>query len=125
MNLLPCPFCGTAPISEPVDSSWVVGCTNENCHASPVVVAGRTEEIAKTRWNGRAPGLPLEVVLSEENDRLITAIKPFAEVARHDIGEDEADSDLYRPMTNHNKAPHLTVGDFRRALDAIAKAETK
>lgn len=47
------------------------------------------------------------------------ALRPFAAVAAADIGSDEADGDLFSPI-NHNRAPRLTVGDFRRALAALS-----
>lgn len=50
----------------------------------------------------------------------VEALEPFAEVAEHDIGEDEHDADRFRPMSQHNHAPLLTVGDFRRARAARA-----
>jgi hypothetical protein len=52
---------------------------------------------------------------------LLEALKPFAAVAQHDIGDDEADRDLFRPI-GHNHAPLLTVGHLRAALAAVAKA---
>jgi hypothetical protein len=60
--------------------------------------------------------------LVEQRDALRDALEPFAAVAEHDIGEGEADIDLFRPM-NHNRAPLLTVGDLRRARAALAKLE--
>lgn len=51
------------------------------------------------------------------------ALEPFARVAEHDIGESEADSDFFMPMKTYNRAPLLTVGDFRNALALRAKAE--
>lgn len=53
---------------------------------------------------------------------LIEALEPFAAVAERDIGSDETDQDIYRPA-NFNHAPKLTVGAFRRALAALAKAK--
>lgn len=49
-------------------------------------------------------------------ERLEKALKPFAAIAEHDIGDDETDADRYQIMQRHNRAPHLTVGDFRAAL---------
>jgi hypothetical protein len=52
--------------------------------------------------------------------RLREALEPFAKVAEHDIGEDEADSDDYRPMTARwARAANIKVGDFRRARQAL------
>lgn len=54
--------------------------------------------------------------------RLREALEPFARVAEHDIGESESDVDRFRPMTaGNNRAPLLTVGDFRRARAALAE----
>lgn len=50
------------------------------------------------------------------------ALKPFAEVANKDVGMDEGDSDMYRPMSPRNaRAPLLTVGDLRRAARLITE----
>lgn len=54
--------------------------------------------------------------LRQQQAELMRALEPFALVAQHDIGEDEADHDLHRHMDKHNRAPRLTVGDFRRAF---------
>lgn len=51
----------------------------------------------------------------QQQAELLRALEPFALVAEHDIGEDEADHDLHRHI-KHNRAPRLTVGDFRRAF---------
>lgn len=50
---------------------------------------------------------------------LIRALEPFAKIAGHDIGEDEADTDLFRPMSRFNRVPPLTVGDLRRAYSIL------
>jgi len=48
------------------------------------------------------------------------ALEPFALVAEHDIGEDEADSDAFRPMPKpFNHAPQITVGHLRAARRAL------
>ena len=46
--------------------------------------------------------------------KLEEGLKPFAECAEHDIGEDEADNDPFRNCT-HNRAPRIIVGHLRRA----------
>lgn len=49
------------------------------------------------------------------------ALEPFAMVAEHDISEDEADSDPFRPMPKpFNHAPQITVGHIRAARRALA-----
>lgn len=56
--------------------------------------------------------------------KAVEVLRPFADVADHDIGSDEADSDTFRPMTNHNIAAKITVGDMRRArtfLESLSK----
>ncbi|HEY8353810.1 MAG TPA: hypothetical protein VIK69_02195 [Methylophilaceae bacterium] len=50
---------------------------------------------------------------------LVEALEPFALIAEMDIGDDETDADLFRPLT-HNYAPHITVGHLRAALKALA-----
>lgn len=56
--------------------------------------------------------------LRERNAALVEGLRPFAAVAEHDIGEDEADEDRFRPIS-HNRAPLLTVGDLRHARHLI------
>lgn len=58
--------------------------------------------------------------LEREVKRLREVIQPFADVADHDIGDDEADRDVFRPMTNHNSAAKITVGDMRAVLAALS-----
>jgi hypothetical protein len=53
--------------------------------------------------------------LRAEVEGLRAALKPFAAVATRDIGQDEGDMDYFRPAVEHNRAPRLKVGDFRRA----------
>lgn len=48
------------------------------------------------------------------------ALRPFASVAENDIGTDETDADTFRPMSRHNRAPSLMVGDLRRASRATS-----
>lgn len=64
----------------------------------------------------------LSAAIDDYNDAL-KALEPFSRVAEHDIGESEADSDFFMPMKTYNRAPLLTVGDFRNALALRAKAE--
>lgn len=54
--------------------------------------------------------------------RLIAAIMPFAAVFEKDIGVTEDDADLFQVNSN-NLAPKLTVGDFRKAFQALCEAE--
>lgn len=73
----------------------------------------RRKEFAEIKANAR---------LIAASPELLEALRPFAAIAEHDISESEADEDLFRPVSKYNHAPLLTVGDFRRALAAIAKA---
>lgn len=58
--------------------------------------------------------------LKAEVERLRGALEPFAAVAERDIGDDEADHDRYRVMSERNaRAPLLCVGHFRRARAAL------
>ncbi|MCE5190174.1 MAG: hypothetical protein LLG08_00085, partial [Actinomycetia bacterium] len=55
--------------------------------------------------------------------KLREALEPFAAVAERDIGDDEADHDRYRVMSERNaRAPLLCVGHFRRARAALGGA---
>ena len=59
-------------------------------------------------------------ILRAEIARKDEALRPFARIAEHDIGETETDTDLYRPMQPQNaRAPLPTAGDFRRARAAL------
>ena len=58
--------------------------------------------------------------LRADNEKLRAALKPFADVAENDIGDDETDADIFRPITGrYNHAPLLTVGDLRTAAAAL------
>ena len=56
---------------------------------------------------------------------LEAALEPFADVAAHDISDDEADEDIFRPMSTQKiaVAPLLTVGHLRAARAALTKGE--
>lgn len=56
---------------------------------------------------------------------LTKALKPFALVYERDISVHDADSDLFQVMHAHNRAPKLTVGDFRNAYNEWAIAEDR
>lgn len=58
--------------------------------------------------------------LSERLAGMEKALEPFADTADHDIGDDEADSDIFTPMTNHNSAAKITVGNMRAARAALS-----
>jgi len=55
--------------------------------------------------------------------KALEALEPFANVAAHDIGDDETDRDTFRPFSNPKWAavPLLSVGDLRRARAAADK----
>jgi hypothetical protein len=74
----------------------------------------------------RAAALRLDE-LERENARMRAALEPFANVAAHDIGDDETDRDAFRPFSNPKwaAAPLLTVGDLRRARAALAGSGEK
>jgi hypothetical protein len=57
-----------------------------------------------------ARALAAESRLSEA----MKVIEPFALIAEHDIGSDEADSDTYQPI-NCNTVPRISVGHLRAA----------
>lgn len=46
------------------------------------------------------------------------ALRPFAATAEVDIGLTDADDDIFQ-QSRHNRAPKITVGDFRRARRAL------
>jgi hypothetical protein len=54
---------------------------------------------------------------------LRAALEPFAIKAERDVGSDESDRDMFRPMMQHNEAPHIRVGDLRRARSALRAKE--
>lgn len=84
--------------------------------ASAALVEAEHGDLPQSPW-------PASDWAIEQIDRLTKALEPFARVAEHDIGESEADSDFFMPMKTYNRAPLLTVGDFRNALALRAKAE--
>ena len=54
-----------------------------------------------------------------ERDAARAALRPFAMVAEHDIGDSEHDNDLYVGNGGkYNRAPSLYVRHFRAALTA-------
>lgn len=59
--------------------------------------------------------------LISEMDEVLEALRPFADVADRDIGEDESDNDRFRPMFALNAAPPLLVGDLRRASTLLSR----
>lgn len=56
-ELLPCPFCGSAPVIEPWHggrpTKKMISCESTSCHVNPGVT-GETRKEAVVRWNGRA-----------------------------------------------------------------------
>lgn len=54
---------------------------------------------------------------------LVEGLQPFAEVAEHDIGDDEADADYFRPMFRVNRAPNILVGHLRAARALLARIQ--
>lgn len=82
-----------------------------------------------TGWEQGAPAGYVEeaevAALKADVERKDKALAPFDAVAERDIGDDETDADFFRPMSNHNRAPRLTVGDFRRARTARNPEEGK
>lgn len=60
---------------------------------------------------------------AEELSSVRAALKPFAAVAEHDIGESADDTDKFAPFSSsYNRAEKLTVGDLRRALAVVGKS---
>lgn len=57
--------------------------------------------------------------LQREADGMREALEPFARVAEFDTARNEADHDVFSPLTN-NTVPHITIGDLRRALAALS-----
>ena len=52
------------------------------------------------------------------------ALEPFALVAEYDIGDDETDSDAFRPMPKpFSHAPEITVGHLRAAKRALSSTD--
>lgn len=59
--------------------------------------------------------------LISEMDEVLEALRPFANVADRDIGEDESDNDRFRPMFKLNIAAPILVGDLRRASTLLSR----
>lgn len=63
------------------------------------------------------------VAAAQELSLALDALKPFAAVAEHDIGESADDTDKFTPFSSsYNRAEKLTVGDLRRALAVVGKS---
>lgn len=60
-------------------------------------------------------------LLIAERNEAREALKPFAEIAEIDIGDDETDNDRFVPMSGRNQRISCTVGMFRRA-SAVLRA---
>ncbi len=60
--------------------------------------------------------------LQREADGLREALEPFAKVAEFDTCRNEADHDVFSPLTN-NTVPHITIGDLRRAHAALSPTQ--
>jgi len=87
--------------------------------ASPLSV--ETSEAVANRFQFLVPAA--SALIRQQAARIAqleAALRPFALVAEHDIGLDEADVDRFRPMTRHNRAPLLRVGDLRAARKALS-----
>jgi hypothetical protein len=55
---------------------------------------------------------------------LIEAVKPFLAVLERDISASDRDGVIFVPkLSGNNRAPVLTVGDFRALQAALALAE--
>lgn len=106
------------------------------CDATAVATMGaavripQARKVADARLIALAPSLAATVIeqqriiaaLAEDASKaagLAAALEPFAQVAEHDIGDDEADIEDFRPMQRHHRAPKITVGDMRRARAAL------
>lgn len=86
-----------------------------------VVEEALRQSAARAEAEARISALEAErEALRAECARKDEALRPFARIAEHDIGETETDTDLYRPMQPQNaRAPLPTAGDFRRARAAL------
>ena len=117
--LAPCPFCGGAAewhdITEADETANIGGscivCTR--CQACGPVQFGEKDTIIE-QWNRRS-----DATLTALRQRVVEVVGPFAATAEADIGESEADADLFRSAHPHNHAPQITVGHFRAARALI------
>jgi hypothetical protein len=103
-----------------VDNSWEIS-TVYDADDKTVATCPIDDDVCEESQAQYEPIKEANARLIASAPDLLDALKPFAAVAQHDIGDDEADSDLFRPI-RHNHAPLLTVGHLRAALAAIAKA---
>lgn len=62
---------------------------------------------------------------AEVMDEVRKVLEPFSLVAERDIGDTEVDADIFRPMSAHNYAPLLTVGDLRAARALLSRLEER
>lgn len=52
-SLKPCPFCGADGQLSLLASRYVACCENMDCAAYPIVVVGKTQDLAAEYWNQR------------------------------------------------------------------------
>lgn len=110
--LLPCPWCGSAPLV--IDYSWVgrygVACNNDAC-AATTEMTGSTEAEAIERWNRRAPSRD-EVATQTD---IVTLID--AKLAQDALEQDAARYRWLRENDNANMLAEDVIDD------AIAASE--
>lgn len=85
-------------------------------HEAYQVLTGATGEPGN--WNGAQPVREYVEAAEARISSLTEALEPFAATAEVDIGESETDEDIFQ-QASHNRAPKITVGDFRRAAKAL------
>ncbi|MCD1645293.1 hypothetical protein [Aurantimonas coralicida] len=90
-------------------------------HAERRAAQGPDVWVVRPLFATPAPSTSTEEALRAENARLREALEPFALIAEHDIGTDEADDDLFRPFHSLNRAPRLMVGHLRAAISALSR----
>lgn len=73
-------------------------------------------------WHGATPVRDRIATLEAQLEAFREAAVPFADIVEHDIGHEEADQDIFKPMTAHNLVPLLRIGDLRRLNDALMSA---
>lgn len=118
VTLLPCPFCGTAPVMRKwhggAPTKVMIHCLKDDCDVSPQV-PGDTQVIAVDRWNTRATPAP-------DSEKLREALEPFAGVAVGEVWQRFSAENPTLRISSSDGSRHLTFVSadwFERAAAAL------
>lgn len=109
----PCPYCQT-PMLNVGAPIWDDYCPNLDCYGH------RDAFFAALKSSKKKTFAELEKLVADA----AKILKPFADVASFDIGDDEHDADLFRPISAQNaRADRITVGHLRAARKWVEESK--